>query len=47
MARFRKAGFQADIDKYKFNIIRIKFLGFIVSTDGLKVDLEKIAVLKN
>ena len=41
------AGFQADIDKYKFNIIKTKFLGFIINIDGLKVDPEKIAILKD
>ena len=47
LAKFCKTGLQANIDKYKFNIIKTKFLNFIISMDRLKIDLEKIAVLKD
>ncbi|RAH79948.1 hypothetical protein BO86DRAFT_317462, partial [Aspergillus japonicus CBS 114.51] len=41
-----KAGLQAAIYKYKFYIIKTKFLDFIISTDRIKVDPEKVAVIK-
>jgi hypothetical protein len=42
-----KTGLQADIKKYKFNVICTKYLGFVVSTDGIKVDLEKVEAIYN
>jgi hypothetical protein len=36
-----------DIKKCKFNIIYIKYLGFIILMDGIKVDPEKVTVVKN
>ena len=47
LQRLRDAGLQADIKKSEFNVKRTKYLGFIVSTEGIEVDLEKIAVVKN
>lgn len=35
LQRFRDAGLQADIRKCEFSVTRTKYLGFIVSTDGL------------
>jgi hypothetical protein len=43
----RKAGLQADIKKSKFSIKKTKYLGFIISTEGIEVDPEKIAVIQN
>jgi hypothetical protein len=40
-------GLQADIKKYKFNITRIKYLGFIILIDNISVDLEKIFIVQN
>ena len=40
-----KAGLQANIKKLEFSIKRIKYLGFIISTDRIKADLEKMAVI--
>jgi transposase InsO family protein len=45
LERLRAAGLQADIKKCEFNVTRTKYLGFIVSTDGVEVDPEKIAVI--
>ena len=42
-----KAGLQADIKKCKFNITCTKYLGFIVSTNNIEVDLEKVEVIQN
>ena len=36
-----------DIKKYEFSVIRTKYLGFIISTDGIEVDPEKIEVIRN
>jgi len=47
LERLRKAGLQVDIKKSEFNVTRTKFLGFIISTDGIEVDPEKVAVMKN
>jgi len=40
-----KAGLQADIKKCKFKVTCIKYLGFIISTDGIEVDPEKVKVI--
>ena len=47
LERLRKAGLQADIKKSEFSIKRTKYLGFIISTKGIEVDLDKIAVIKD
>jgi hypothetical protein len=47
LGRLRKAGLQADIKKSKFSIYYTKYLGFIVSTEGIEVDLEKVEVIQN
>jgi hypothetical protein len=47
LQRLRDAGLQADIKKCEFNVTRTKYLGFIISMDGIKVDPEKVAVVKN
>src|SRR5947209_17491524 len=40
-------GLQANIKKCKFNIKCTKYLGFIISIDSIKVDLEKVVVIHN
>jgi hypothetical protein len=47
LERLYKASLQVDIKKLEFNITCIKFLGFIISIDSIKVNLEKVAVIKN
>jgi hypothetical protein len=42
-----KAGLQTDIKKCEFNVICTKYLGFVISTDSIKVDLEKIETIHN
>jgi predicted aspartyl protease len=42
-----KAGLQANIKKCEFNVTCIKYLGFIVSTNGIEVDLEKVEAIYN
>ena len=36
---------QANIKKCKFSIKYTKYLGFIISIDSIKVDLEKVVVI--
>ena len=47
LLRLREAGLQADIKKSEFNVRRIKYLGFIISTEGIKVDPEKTETIRN
>ena len=43
--RLRKAGLQADIRKSEFSVKRTKYLGFIIGTNDIKVNPEKISVV--
>jgi len=47
LQRLRDAGLQADIKKSEFKVTRTKYLGFIVSVEGIEVDPEKTAVVRN
>jgi hypothetical protein len=47
LLRLRKAGLQADIKKYEFNVTCTKYLGFVISTNGVEVDLEKVEAICN
>ena len=40
------AGLQVDIKKCEFSVTRTKYLGFIISTDGIAVDPEKVAAIR-
>jgi hypothetical protein len=46
LQRLRDAGLQADIKKCEFNVTKTKYLGFILSTDGIEVDPEKVSVVR-
>ena len=43
--RLQKAGLQADIKKSEFSVKRTKYLGFIISTDGIETDPEKTSAI--
>jgi len=45
--RLRAAGLQVDIKKSEFRVTRTKYLGFIISTDGICIDPSKVEVVKN
>jgi hypothetical protein len=45
LLRLREAGLQADICKSEFHVKQTKYLGFIVSTEGIMADPEKISVI--
>jgi hypothetical protein len=47
LQRLIGAGLEVDIRKCEFHVKKTKFLGLIVSTDGLEMDPEKIEVVKN
>jgi hypothetical protein len=47
MAILQAHGLQADIKKSEFGVTKTKFLGFIVGTDGIEVDPEKISVIND
>ncbi|KAI3220470.1 hypothetical protein DTO012A9_10171 [Penicillium roqueforti] len=47
LERLQRAGLQVALSKCEFSVQKTKFLGFIVSTDGIAVDPEKIAVIRN
>ena len=40
--RLRDAGLQVDIKKCEFHVTKTKYLGFIISTDGIGVDPAKV-----
>lgn len=40
-----EAGLQADIRKSEISVIYAKYLGFIISTDGIEADPEKTSVI--
>jgi predicted aspartyl protease len=47
LQRLIDAGLQADIKKCEFGVTKTKFLGFIVSTDGIEVDPAKVSVIQD
>ena len=47
LQRLKDAGLQADIKKSEFSVTSTKFLGYIISTDGINMDPEKVAVVKD
>jgi hypothetical protein len=47
LRRLREAGLQADIKKSEFSVKQTKYLGFIVGTNGIEVDPEKVEVVRS
>ena len=47
LQRLQDADLQADIKKCEFSVKRTKYLGFIISTDGIEVNSEKISAVKS
>ena len=43
--RLQKASLQANIKKSEFSVKRTKYLGFIISTNSIKTNLEKTFVI--
>ena len=46
LERLRTAGLQADIKKSELSVTSTKFLGFIISSTGISMDPEKVAIIK-
>jgi transposase InsO family protein len=47
LQRLRERGLQLDIDKCEFDVKEVKYLGLIISTDGVKMDPEKLEAIEN
>ena len=47
LERLCDAGLQCDISKYKFHASEVKYLGLIISRDGIKMDSEKVTAIDN
>ena len=47
LQRLLKAGLYVDIQKSEFKVKKTKFLGFIIGTEGIEVDPEKVSVIKD
>ena len=45
LQRLRQAGLQVDIKKSEFSVKRTKYLGFIISTNGIETDPDKTSVI--
>ena len=45
--RLRERGLQLDINKCKFGVKEVKYLGLIISTEGVKMDPEKLEAIEN
>jgi transposase InsO family protein len=46
LERLREAGLQADLKKCEFHVTKTKFLGFIVGTDGIAPDPQKLDAVR-
>ena len=46
LAKLQEAGILADVDKCKFYVIETKYLGPMISTDGIKINSAKVDAIK-
>jgi menaquinone-dependent protoporphyrinogen IX oxidase len=44
---FEKAGLHLKLEKYEFHYQDVKYLGFIISMEGIKIDPEKITTIQD
>jgi ribosome-interacting GTPase 1 len=47
LERLREAGLQVNIKKSEFKVTCTKYLGFVISTAGIKVNKSKTKIVKN
>ena len=47
LERLWNVGLQVDIKKYKFGVKHTKYLRFIMTTEGIKVDFKKVEAICN
>ena len=45
LQKLRDSGLQADLDKSEFHVTETRYLGFIISTEGIMVDPKKVAAI--
>ena len=45
LERLRTAGLQIDIEKCEFSVCEVKYLGLIVTTEGVRMDPEKVSAI--
>ena len=45
--RLQDTGLQYNIKKYKFYATKVMYLGLIISYNGIKMDLKKVAAIIN
>ena len=46
LAKLRGFDIQANVDKCKFHVTKTKYLGLIISTEGIKMDLAKMEAIR-
>ena len=46
LAKLQKARIPVDIDKCKFHVTETRYLGLIISADGIKMDAAKVDVIR-
>ena len=46
LAKFCEFGIQANVDKCKFHMTKTKYLGLIISIEGIKMDLAKTKTIR-
>ena len=46
LTKLQEAGIQANVDKCKFHVTKTKYLGLIISTEGIKIDPAKVDAIK-
>ena len=47
LAKLHEFGIQADVDKCEFHVTETKYLGLIISTEGIKMDPAKVEAIQN
>jgi transposase InsO family protein len=47
LQRLREAGLQASISKCEFHVTRTRYLGFVITTEGIEADPQKIEIVLN
>ena len=46
LAKLREFKIQADVNKCEFHVTKTKYLGLIISTERIKMDLAKIEAIR-
>ena len=47
LQRQREAGLQVDVQKCSFSVTEVKYLGFIITTEGVRMDSEKDSAVQD